>query len=336
MKNKDKISIIIPAYNIESYITTAVESALNQTYDNIEVIVVNDGSTDKTESVLDELAMKDERLKVIHKKNEGVTKARLTGVLAATGEWIGFIDGDDVVDLDMYERLLDNAHKYSAKISHCGYQMVFPSRIDYYYNTNRIVCQDNKTGIKDLLEGAFIEPGLWNKLFHNTLFQNLLQNEIMDLSIRNYEDLLMNYYLFKESDISVYEDWCPYHYILREGSASTAKMNQHKLVDPLKVFQQIKSDLKDDDLLSCINSRILAKLVNLATMPCGNQKDLIKPIKLSARRELKKLLKQVDKSSTNQKLLLMSQMAVLWPNFYTFVHGVYSKVKGTDKKYEVK
>lgn len=336
MKNQDKISIIIPAYNIENHITAAVEAALSQTYGNIEVIVVNDGSRDNTKNVLDELALKDERLKVIHKKNEGVTKARLTGVLAATGEWIGFIDGDDVVDPDMYERLLDNAHKYNAKISHCGYQMVFPGHIDYYYDTKRIVCQDNKTGIKDLLEGAFIEPGLWNKLFHNTLFQSLLHNDVMDLSIRNYEDLLMNYYLFKESDVSVYEDWCPYHYMLREGSAATAKVNQHILTDPLKVYQEIKSDLKDDNLLSCINSRILAKLVNLATMPCGNQKDLIKPIKLSARRELKKLLKQVDKSSTNQNLLLMAQVAALWPDFYAFVHGVYSKVKGIDKKYEVK
>lgn len=336
MKNKDKISIIIPAYNIENYIATAVESALNQTYDNIEVIVVNDGSMDNTKNVLDELSLKEERLKVIHKKNEGVTKARLTGVLATTGEWIGFIDGDDVVEPDMYERLIGNAYKYNAKISHCGYQMVFPSHVDYYYNTNRIVCQDNKTGIKDLLEGSFVEPGLWNKLFHKTLFHNLLYYDVMDLSIRNYEDLLMNYYLFKESDVSVYEDWCPYHYMLREGSAATAKMNQHKLEDPLKVFQHIKSDLKDDDLLSIVNSRILAKLISLTTMSCGQQKDLIKPIKLSARRELKKLLKKVDRSSTNQNLLLMAQMAALWPNIYAFVHGVYSKAKGIDKKYEVK
>lgn len=336
MKHKEKISIIIPAYNIENYIANAVESALNQTYDNIEVIVVNDGSRDNTKKVLEELEQKDERLKVIHKDNEGVTKARLTGVSAATGQWIGFIDGDDVVDLDMYERLLNNAYKYNAKISHCGYQMVFPSRIDFYYNTGRVVCQDNKTGLKDLLEGSFVEPGLCNKLFHNTLFHSLLHDDMMDFSIRNYEDLLMNYYLFKESEVSVYEDWCPYHYMLREGSAATAVINQHKLMDPLEVLKRIRDQLNDKDLLDIMDLRILMNLVGMATMANGGSEDFIKPYKLWARKELKKFLKQLDKSSVNKKVLLMAQVASSWPELYGFIHRVYSKIRGTDKKYEVR
>lgn len=335
MRDKDKISIIIPVYNIENYIVNAVDSALNQTYDNIEVIVVNDGSSDNTQNILDELVLKEERLKVIHKENEGVTKARLTGVSAATGEWIGFIDGDDIVDLDMYERLLNNAHKYTAKISHCGYQMVFPDRIDYYYNTGRVVCQDNTTGLRDLLKGTFIEPGLCNKLFHNTLFHSILHGNVMDLSIRNYEDLLMNYYLFKESDVSVYEDWCPYHYMLRKGSAATAKINQHKLEDPLKVLKIIREQLSDKELIDIIDSRILMNLVGMATMSCGRQDDFIKHYKLQARKELKELLKQVNRPNMNKKVLLQAQVASLWPDLYTLVHRVYSKARGTDKKYEI-
>ena len=153
-----KISVIVPTYNIENEITRCVESILRQTYQNLEIILVNDGSTDGTLNVLQELSQRDPRIRVINKSNEGVTRARLDGVKAATGDWIGFVDGDDYVEPMMFETLLENVYQYDADISHCGYQMVFPSRVDYYYNTGRVVQQDHITGLKDLLIGAFIEP----------------------------------------------------------------------------------------------------------------------------------------------------------------------------------
>ena len=192
----DKISIIIPAYNVGSLIERTIQSICNQTYQNLEIIIVDDGSTDNTPSIIDELAKKDERIKVIHKQNGGVTSARLCGIENATGEYIGFCDGDDLVEPEMYEVLLQNAKKYNADISHCGYQMVFPSRIDLYYGTERLVEQDTVTGLNDLLSGAFVEPGLCNKLYNKSLLQSLLQSGEMDLSIIHLEDLLMIYYLF--------------------------------------------------------------------------------------------------------------------------------------------
>ena len=209
-----KISIIIPAYNFENEITRCVESLLEQTYHNIEIILVNDGSTDGTLNVLQELSQRDTRIRVINKSNEGVTRARLDGVKAATGDWIGFVDGDDYVEPMMFETLLENAYQYDADISHCGYQMVFPSRVDYYYNTGRVVQQDHITGLKDLLIGAFIEPGLWNKLFKRDLLKKIIQSNVMNLEIRNNEHLLMNYYLFREAKMSVFIDRCIYHYIV--------------------------------------------------------------------------------------------------------------------------
>ena len=172
----NKISIVIPAYNIENYLGTTLDSVLAQTYSNIEIIVVNDGSKDGTGAVIDSYAAREKRIKAIHKENGGVTSARLRGVQEASGEWIGFVDGDDGIEPDMYERLLENALKYGADISHCGYQMVFPNgRVDYYYNTGRLVQQDKITGLSELLSGAMIEPGLCNKLFHKHLFHGLLQ-----------------------------------------------------------------------------------------------------------------------------------------------------------------
>ena len=135
----NKISIIVPAYNIETYLARTLDSILAQTYPNIEVIVVNDGSKDGTGAVLDRFATQDPRIRAIHKENGGVTSARLRGLAEATGEWIGFVDGDDLIEPDMYARLLENALKYDADISHCGYRMVFPSRVDYYYNTGKLL-----------------------------------------------------------------------------------------------------------------------------------------------------------------------------------------------------
>jgi len=336
MQENDKISIIIPVYNLEKYIEKTVQSVLEQTYKNIEIVIVNDGSTDMTMKILDKLSLSDERIKVLHKRNEGVTKARLTGVSAAIGNWVGFVDGDDVIESDMYERLLENAYRYQAEISHCGYQMVFPNRIDYYYDTGQVVLQDNEKGLTDLLEGAFIEPGLCNKLYHKTLFQNLLCEDVVDMSIKNNEDLLMNYYLFKNSNSSVYEDWCPYHYILRLNSATTSSLNENQLKDPLKVLQIIRSDLTERNLIKIVESRILLKLISVATMSRKYQEKFAKDYIIWARNELKIALNKIDRSLINNRILVMAKSAYWCPWIYAIVHKIYAILKGTDKKYEIR
>lgn len=332
----DKISIIVPCYNIESFVTKTIKSICEQTYRNIEIILVDDGSSDNTLKILDSLSIKDERIAVIHQSNGGVSKARLTGVEASTGEWIGFVDGDDYIEPDMYEHLLKNAYEHHADISHCGYQMVFPSRVDYYYNTGRLAEQDNFTGLKDLLDGSFIEPGLWNKLFHKSLFHSLLHDTLMDLSIKNMEDLLMNYYLFKQSRKSVYEDFCPYHYMIRRGSAATSNLNEHKLGDPLKVYQRIDQlEKENEELHFILTNRIIRTLIGIATLPLGNQADLIRPYRLKARKGLRSRLHSILSGKFSLKLKMMTLWAVISPTSYCHAHFVYAKLSGTDNKYKV-
>lgn len=333
----EKISVIIPAYNIESEIERCVNSVLSQTYSNIEIIVLNDGSKDGTLDVLRHLEKMDSRIKIIDKLNEGVTKARLTGVAAANGEWIGFVDGDDYIEPEMYERLLKNAKKYGADISHCGYQMVFPSRVDYYYNTGRLVEQDKITGLKDLLSGSFIEPGLWNKLFRKSLFQSLLHNDIMDLSIKNTEDLLMNYYLFKEAKKSVYDDFCPYHYIVRGTSAANKELNKHQLLDPLKVTEILMKKTADDYALQqIVEQKYVRGLISLATIKNGDNKELIAPIRKNARKKLRTELKKIlFGQQYGMKLKIMTLWVAIWPASYCFIHDVYKKITGLDKIYEI-
>ena len=124
--NSDLISIIVPAYNIEKFVERCLESISAQTYQDLEIIVVDDGSTDSTAEVIDQYRKKDDRVIAIHKQNGGVSTARSAGLAIATGEYIGFVDGDDYIEPQMFERLLTNMRKYGADISHCGYKMIFP------------------------------------------------------------------------------------------------------------------------------------------------------------------------------------------------------------------
>lgn len=235
---EDLISVIVPAYNNAPWLPRCLDSLLAQTYSNLEIIVVNDGSVDDTKAVLDEYTARDSRIRAIHKENGGVTSARLRGVKEAAGSWIGFMDGDDEIEPQMYGRLLENARTYAADISHCGHQVLFPDgRISYVHNSGELRQQDRLTGLRDLLDGGLIESSLCTKLFRRELFRGL--EAWMDPAIKNNEDFLMNYYLFAQAEGAVFEDVCPYHYVLRHGSASYRQFNEHSLLDPIRVRKRI-------------------------------------------------------------------------------------------------
>lgn len=333
--NNEKISIIVPVYNLEKHIGNTVKSIIEQTHQNLEVILVDDGSTDNSYEIMQTIHRLDDRVKIVHQSNGGVIRARLTGVREAAGEWIGFVDGDDWIEPEMYQTLLNNALKYNAQISHCGYQMVFPSKVDYYWGTGRFAKQDRQEGLKDLLSGS-IEPSLCNKLFHKSLFQSLLHDGVMIESIKNNEDLLMNYYLYKECDQSVFIDECYYHYILRKGSATnTFSTNYERMLDPIKVHRQILADCESEEPLAKIeNARIASCLIALATSKIVNQ--YVQNIVNNSRAELKSLAPTILKGDYSHKLKNQVRLAVASPRLYSILNRIYQKVKGTEHKYEIR
>ena len=327
------ISVVVPVYNLENYLEKTLNSICTQTYPDLEIIVVNDGSSDDTAALADACASEDSRIKVIHKENGGVTSARLRGIAEASGEWIGFVDGDDYIEPNMYERLLENALKYKADISHCGYQMVFPNRVDYYYNTGRVVHQDRITALRDLLTGNFVEPGIWNKLYRRELFRDLEQS--MDISIRINEDLLMNYWLFKAANTAVFEDVCPYHYLVRKGSAANSELNEHKLWDPLRVTHILLADVPEE-VEPIVYRKLIHALISGASMQLKQPLSLIKPYCDYCRRELRKQLPNVITGrKCPWKLKMMAAWAGVWPESYGWVHRAYSRATGHDKKYNL-
>lgn len=318
----DLISIIVPVFNLENELPRCLDSILTQSYQNIEVVVVDDGSSDGSADVMRRYSEKDSRIKPVFQENGGVTSARLHGVKEVSGQWIGFVDGDDEIEPDMYERLLKNAVAYHADISHCGYQMCFEDgRVHYFHNTGILAQQDKITALKELLSGSRIEPGLWNKLFHKTLFQSLLHGEAVPLDIKINEDLLMNYRLFSAAKQTVFEDWCPYHYIVRSTSASRAKLNPHKIYDPIRVKEIIRqsapSELHEAAQQAYINTCI--NTYHALLMEGAKYKD-----------DLRKVHELLVKETTDFSLLgrkreLMANMITHTSVLYRPIYAVYSR-----------
>ena len=238
------ISIIVPVYNVAEYLTRCLDSILAQTYRNIEIIAVNDGSTDSSGDILDAYSSKYRNIKVIHQKNAGVSMARMRGIDESNGVWIGFVDADDYIEPEMYETLYSNAIKHNADISHCGHKLIhLDGNIHYFYNTKKCYEHSKESGLTELLSGTYVEPALWTKLFRKSLFENV---ENFDYSIKFNEDLLLNYLCFKRAQKSVYFDVCPYHYFARETSATRDYFNVNKLFDPIKVRKFILDDAAEE------------------------------------------------------------------------------------------
>lgn len=172
--NTDLISVIIPVYNVEKYLVECVESVLNQTYKNLEIILVDDGSPDRCPEMCDEYARKDSRVKVIHKKNGGLSDARNAGIDVATGEYISFVDSDDYVSEDMIGVLYERAVQTQADLTFCSIEKVDE-------NGKRISLENVGTSVYDrneFWENKYYQQQsastvAWNKLYKKHIFYKL-------------------------------------------------------------------------------------------------------------------------------------------------------------------
>lgn len=329
------ISIIIPVYNLEEYVERTVQSVLASSYSNIEIICVNDGSKDNSLQVLQRIAQTDNRVKVLDKTNGGVTSARLHGLEHAQGDWITFVDGDDTIDADMYERLLANVTEEDIDISHCGYKKYFwDENVRYYYNTGKKILCDTYEGCKNLLLAQMIEPGIWNKLYRRELFRGL--NEWLDVTIKMNEDLLMNFYLFRKARKNIFEDFCPYNYLVRWGSASTSNIRAFMLYDPIRVTDIfIKETENETELKQIAQSRLASLLINGATCIADGQVDIVKPFRKYSLKRLRQELKGILSGKQYSKKTKLSTLWVcIWPASYRWAHILYGTITGKRKKYK--
>lgn len=213
------ISIIVPIFNVEAYIAECIESIQRQTYRNIQVILVDDGSTDKSGAVCDNYAAGDSRIEVVHCQNGGPVRARKCGLKRARGQYIGFVDGDDYIDPGMYQTLAEAIALENADFVHSGY---------WENNTKKIVpagkviaLPSDKAGLLEgILSGgdSSITPSLWSKLYQADFIKKCFDRLPEDCVLG--EDVLALCICVLESEKIVLTDKAEYHYRTRENSLS--------------------------------------------------------------------------------------------------------------------
>ncbi len=253
MMNDLKITIIVPVYNVERYLERCVESIVNQTYANIEIILVDDGSPDNCPKMCDDWAKRDSRIKVIHKKNGGLGDARNVGLDSMTGELVGFIDSDDWCEPTMFERMLACYEKTRAPIIVCD------AFIDW---ENGWATEYKRFGSKEcysreeMLRAYFqdeIESWMCNKLFEKDLWNTIRFGKQL------YEDVPVFRDMIARINTIAFTQTAEYHYIQRKGSIVNAKIHQGHfiLLDEMLANVELAKKMMSECTDSCRKSVVV-------------------------------------------------------------------------------
>lgn len=223
MNQSDLISVIVPVYNVEQYLPRCIDSLLAQTYRNLEVILVNDGSKDNSGSICDEYAGKDTRIRVIHKENAGLSSARNAGIDVASGEYLTFVDSDDWIEPDAYEHMLGLAREYDVKLVCAG-------RYDVDEETGtrqQGLCPPRQEVVSavEIVRRIFVwenmDSGACDKLYHHSLFR-----QIRFPLGKIVEDVPIMYLIVLDAGRVAMYDRPIYNYFHRQGSITTARVSE--------------------------------------------------------------------------------------------------------------
>lgn len=296
------ISVIVPIYKVEPYLHRCIESIISQTYKNLEIILVDDGSPDRCPEICDKYAQKDSRIKVFHKENGGLSDARNYGIKNSTGDYIGFVDSDDFIHETFYEKLLDMIKEHNADISICNllrfkdYKDVL---VDELLNCD-IVILTSTEALKALFTAKdYGSVMAWNKLYKSSLFKDY---DICFPIHRIHEDNYTTYKLFYYSHKIVYTHDKLYYYLQRSTSIM-GNSDLNKRMDGLEAAEEtirfidsklpiLKNEVRANFILSNItilnymieygikNEKIKKQIVNNILSECRNKEVLkLLPIK---------------------------------------------------------
>lgn len=240
---KTKVSIIIPVYNAEKYISNILDSLINQTLKEFEIICVNDGSTDNTLETLNEYSKRDERIKVYSKKNEGVSKARFYGIKQVSSKYIAFADADDTVEKNFLEEMYNNIEKNKSDIAICGFK-----RIDY--ETKKVLSQemkkeknktiDMKTNPEEVIS---INTALWNKIYKA---ENLKRMVELKNSPKILEDMMFLSIVYLNIEKISFVDKYLYNYMVINGSAMNKKISNEEIITIQNAMIEIKKQYMEN------------------------------------------------------------------------------------------
>lgn len=249
----DLISVIVPVYNVEKYLDRCMASILEQTYTRLEIILVDDGSTDACGAMCDAYARKDSRVRVVHKPNGGLSDARNAGLAIATGDYVGYVDSDDWIEPDLYERMHQACAAHGAQLAVCRYFSEYRDKT-VSGGDGSVVPLSREALLKIYIGGHdtyVIYNSVWSKLFRRDLVQGMVFPKG-----RNSEDILYTTRAFCRAERAVYLDRCLYHYVLdREGSIMNEARGERMFRDEIPFWREH---------IACIREMVSPQMADLA------------------------------------------------------------------------
>lgn len=316
------ISVIVPIYNVEQYINRCIDSILVQSYENLEVILVDDGSPDSCGKICDEYAVKDRRVKVLHQKNGGLSAARNAGLKVASGDYFAFVDSDDCIHKEMYERLYNDIIRFNVKLAFCQPNMC-------YGKIEEITCKDNTLCVDNsyVINRCLTESIWWSactKLYHKSLIEYLYFPEGM-----TNEDYAIMIILYDHCDKIAVNFNKLYNYCIRENSICTSSLNIRKfdqLVSAENVFHYMQK--KHHQWVAPSQAILLQACISLLNSIYGQIENKFKVQEANIYSLIKKNILSSLKNkylTKTQKMFLIA--AYINPVVYKFIVGIYYKYK---------
>lgn len=287
----NKLSVIIPIYNVEKYLRRCIESVLKQTYLNLEIILVDDGSTDGCEKICDEYKEKDERVSVIHKKNGGLSEARNFGLKLVTGEIVTYLDSDDYIDANMYEKMIKAMRDKEADIVVCG------TYIDYEDGSTKIKSEkkekilNTEEALIELNSFSSFDMSVCNKIFKKEIIKDI------DFPVgKKSEDYFVMYQYFARAKKVVIINEAKYHYFQRSNSISRGKNVTHDYIEGSKSQKEF-FEKNFPNLIYVGNTAYAFSYIATYNRYIKNGLKMTNEMKKKFKREVRKYLKDIIENS---------------------------------------
>lgn len=313
----EKISVLVPIYNAEKYIKRCIESIINQTYRNIEVILIEDGSTDNSYNIIKEYQQKDERIKIFQIENNGVADARNKAVDNSTGDYITFVDSDDYIEKDYIETLYTNLKKYDSDIAVCNCFNIIEETGKKDYKTFGIGTVEEYTdeeAVKKLFYYNYLRHSPWGKIYKKEIWNNIR----FPLG-KNYEDLAILYKLFLNSKKVIYIPEEKYNYVIRKGSIVHNEIRKTDVEAILEYTQRILEDITENYSNLIPSAEYLVGYLNITLwrkIPKGKYKEYLSQIEENIKKYRWKIIKNKNVNKKQKLLFILSYMG---RNIYSFI-----------------
>lgn len=318
-----RLSVIVPVYKVEKYIHKCVDSILNQTFTDFELILVDDGSPDNCGRICDEYAAKDSRVRVIHKKNGGLSDARNFGIDVAQGEILGFVDSDDDIDLNMYKLMIEYMDKFDLDIVCADTYVIKNDKKKYRPRFTEDKIFANKEGIVAILDGT-LDNAAWNKIYKRGII-----GDIRYPKGRIYEDVATTYkFIYKAKKIGYI---CKpfYNYYKRKGSIVASSFNSKSRFDCFLGYKErlIFAINQEKDCVEACRTQALSTAISTLTAFYANNEDE----KSDRFLELKRFIK--ENQDLSRKELRSKDKILLWGfNNCSMINKIYACLSGVAKK----